>query len=479
MRGARTPDVPSTLLPSITGRRSAPALTAPAPTEAQLRAILGVATSVPDHGRLRPYRFVIVAGEARRRFGAALRQAALDADADPATIAKASRKPLFGPLQVVIIASPRAHATVPPWEQELTAGLTGYAMELAAAALGVGAAWKSGHHLDGEPLRRLFALAPGERLLGWVNLGTTTTSGKPPTPEATAMRPEPKVTSLRSDPLMSVDELAARLEEPGLRVCDVRWYLGDPDRGPREHREGHIAGAIRIDLETDLSDHEAPGALGRHPLPDPVAFTRRMAVLGIGSGDIVIAYDDGSGAPAARLWWMLDALGHRDVRVLDGGMAAWHAAGLPLTSGAEPARASATLDLATTWSRTIDRDALRERLGSLTLLDVRAAERYRGEVEPVDPIPGHIPTAVNAPASASLGAAGRLLHRDALAERFASLRAASGTVVVSCGSGVTACHTALAMRVAGLDDPLLYPGSYSDWVNAGLPVATGREPGRA
>ena len=128
------------------------------------------------------------------------------------------------------------------------------------------------------------------------------------------------------------------------------------------------------------------------------------------------------------------------------------------------------------WPRTIDREELRERMDELTLLDVRAAERYRGEVEPVDPVPGHIPGAISAPSTGNIGPDGTFLPADELEARFESLGAATGEVVVSCGSGVNACHTALAMRVVGLPDPVLYAGSYSDWVNAGLPVATGREP---
>ncbi len=463
---------PSDAVRFITDRRSAPALTTPAPTDAQLRAILGAATSVPDHGRLRPYRFVVIAGEARRRFGAALRQAAEAAGADPVTIAKAPRKPMFGPLQVAIIASPRAHPTVPGWEQEATAALTGYAMELAAAALGLGAAWKSGFHLDGEPVRRLLAMAPGERLLGWVNLGTTTTSDKPDKAEA-APRPAPSVTELHADPLMSVQELASRLDEPSLRVCDVRWYLGDPARARREYLEGHIPGAILIDLDRDLADPDAPDARGRHPLPVASAFTARLGGLGIGTDDVVVAYDDSAGMTASRLWWMLDALGHRSVRLLDGGIAAWRAAGHPVVAGAESPRPAATLELATAWPRVIDRTTLRDRLGSLTLLDVRAGERYRGEVEPVDPVPGHIPTAISAPGAQLVGDDGRMRRPADIIEWLASVGAHTGGVVVSCGSGVTACHTALAMRVAGLEDPLLYAGSYSDWVNAGLPVVQG------
>jgi thiosulfate/3-mercaptopyruvate sulfurtransferase len=470
------PTDPQRVLDLIIGRRSAPALTTPAPTRDQLRTMLAAAVSVPDHGRLRPYRFVVVEGEARRRFGAALRDAAIAAGADAPTIAKAVRKPMFGPLQVAIISSPRPHATVPIWEQEATAALTGYAIELAASALGVGAAWKSGRHLDEEPVRRLLALGPGERLLGWVNLGTTTVSLKPERPED-AMRPPPDVSELRPDPLISVEELAARRDDPSIRVCDVRWYLGDPDRGRREYLEGHIPGAIAVDLESQLSELGAPGSFGRHPLPDPATFAARMGGLGIATHDVVVVYDEGSGTTAARLWWMLDALGHHGVRVLDGGIAAWRTAGEPLATGDEPARTPASLALAGSWSGVIGRDDLRARLGAVTLLDVRAGERYRGEVEPVDPVPGHIPTARNAPSAGNIGPDGRLLGSDALRARFEPLDDDPTPMVVSCGSGVVACHTALAMRVAGLPDPLLYAGSYSDWVRSGLPVATGPEPG--
>ncbi len=191
-----------------------------------------------------------------------------------------------------------------------------------------------------------------------------------------------------------------------------------------------------------------------------------------------MAYDDLGGWVAARLWWMLDVLGHQDVAVLDGGIAAWTAAGLPLTTDV-PAYPAADLRLADTWARTIERDALRARLGSLTLLDARAGPRYRGEIEPIDAVAGHIPTAVSAPTDGNLGADGRFLAPAALAARYRDARGrrAGRDVVVSCGSGVSAAHLALAMRAAGLPDPLLYPGSYSDWTQQGFPVATGPEPG--
>jgi thiosulfate/3-mercaptopyruvate sulfurtransferase len=188
---------------------------------------------------------------------------------------------------------------------------------------------------------------------------------------------------------------------------------------------------------------------------------------------------------------MLEALGHPRVAVLDGGIAAWRTAGLPLTTdvlshpaAAWPAaRPSRPLPgpwppLPDAWPCTIDRAALTPRLGTLTLLDARAAERYRGEIEPVDPVPGHIPTAVSAPTASFLGPDGRFLAPEELAARFAALDAAGARpVVVTCGSGVNACQLALAMRVAGLPDPLLYPGSYSDWSRAGMPIATGDAPG--
>jgi thiosulfate/3-mercaptopyruvate sulfurtransferase len=203
-----------------------------------------------------------------------------------------------------------------------------------------------------------------------------------------------------------------------------------------------------------------------------------MAELGIGDEHLVVAYDDVGGWVAARLWWMLDDLGHRRVAVLDGGSQAWLAIGGAMTTEA-PDVPAASLHLAPAWSMVIDRDGLRDRLGSVRLLDARAGARYRGEIEPIDAVPGHIPTAISAPTDDNLGPDGRFLPVPALLERYRLLGAdgPSGEVVTSCGSGVSATHHALAMRAAGLPDPLLYPGSYSDWTQSGLPVATGPEPG--
>lgn len=294
-------------------------------------------------------------------------------------------------------------------------------------------------------------------------------------------------------PIISPEDLAARMDEgtADLRIVDVRWYLGQPrGTGRAAYEAGHIAGAIHLDVDGELTGREGPG---RHPLPDPGEFTAALALAGIGDGDTVVAYDDVGGWVAARLWWMLEDLGFgADGRgaalVLDGGLPGWLAAGLPLSTEV-PELPPATLHLAAAWRRVVDREELKPRLGSLLLLDARGGPRYRGEIEPIDPLPGHIPTAISAPVDGNLGTDGRFLPAAELQARFRGLRAEAATaglaaasrpdsaVVVSCGSGVSSCHDALAMRIAGLPDPILYPGSYSDWSTAGEPVATGSAPG--
>lgn len=248
----------------------------------------------------------------------------------------------------------------------------------------------------------------------------------------------------RAMPLISPEALLAGIGDPDLRIVDARWYLGQPGRGRAAYEIGHLPGAVHLDLDADLSGPQGPG---RHPLPDPANFARRMGEVGIGSGHLVVGYDDVGGWVAARLWWMLERLGHRRVRVLDGGLRAWLAAGGSLTT-ARPAWPAAQFGITGGWTGTIDRDALRARLGQVVLLDARAAERYRGEVEPIDPVAGHIPTAISAPLEGNLAPDGRFLS-----------------------------PAALAMRLAGLPDPTLYVGSWSDWSRASYPVATGPEPG--
>jgi thiosulfate/3-mercaptopyruvate sulfurtransferase len=322
---------------------------------------------------------------------------------------------------------------------------------------------------------------------------------------AMAPPPEERIGS-PTRPLISIAELAALVDDPRLRIVDVRWYLGKPGKGREAYEAGHIPGAIFLDLDEDLADLEGFGAPGRHPLPTAEAFAARLGAAGIGDDSLVVAYDDAGGWVAARLWWMLDNLGHnrrRDasgaVAVLDGGWRAWEAGGLPVSRETHAFR-SRELHLADRWTNVIVREELRGGLGDVTLLDARAAPRYRGETEPVDPVAGHIPTAVSAPWDANLGDDGRFLGPAALRETYATLGVATETtdsgdagaadagaaaagaaaardVVTSCGSGTSACHHSLAMRVAGMRDPILYVGSYSDWSRSGMPVATGPEPG--
>jgi thiosulfate/3-mercaptopyruvate sulfurtransferase len=288
----------------------------------------------------------------------------------------------------------------------------------------------------------------------------------------------------RTSPLIAAADLLARVRagQPDLRIVDCRWVLGQPEAGRLAYEAGHLPGAVHVDVGEDLADPAGYGAPGRHPLPAPAAFAATMRRIGLRDSDFVVAYDDVGGWVAARLWWMLETLGHEAVVVLDGGAQAWVAAGGELTTDRPspvPSRPD-ELHLGDRWGGVIAREELRARLGEVVLLDARAAPRYRGETEPIDPVAGHIPTARNAPTDGNLAAAaGAFLPAGQLAERFRSLGAdgSEGPVVTSCGSGISATHHALAMRVAGLPDPILYVGSYSDWSRSGEPVVTGPEPG--
>jgi thiosulfate/3-mercaptopyruvate sulfurtransferase len=281
----------------------------------------------------------------------------------------------------------------------------------------------------------------------------------------------------RRSPLISVTELHEVLGEPHVRVADVRWYLGRPEDGRAAYANGHIPGAVFVDLDADLADHNGYGAPGRHPLPSPHAFALRMGELGFGSDDLIVCYDDSVGAIAARLWWMLDNLRHRGgVAVLDGGIQSWIAAGYEITTD-EPHLPEARIELASDWSNVIEREELARRLGTLTIVDARAAQRYRGEVEPVDPVAGHIPTAVNVPLTNNLDSSGKFKSPAQLRIDYGDVVRDGTPTVLQCGSGTTACHGIIAMRLAGLPEPLLYVGSYSDWSRTGMPVETGSEPG--
>lgn len=270
-----------------------------------------------------------------------------------------------------------------------------------------------------------------------------------------------------TSPLIGVDELSARLGE--VTVLDVRYRMGGPP-GPDEYAAGHVPGAAFVDLDTALA--APPSSRGRHPLPDEDVFVRAMRAAGVGDARPVVVYDDWAGHAAARCWWLLRFHGHPDVRVLDGSWAAWRAAGLPVETGA-PAPAAAPGDFTARPGAMPAVDAATVQ-GTGVVVDARASERYRGEVEPIDPVAGHIPGAVNVPTARNLGADGRFLPAAELAATYAEVGAVPGAdVAVYCGSGVTAAHDVLALELAGVT-AALYPGSWSEWVaDPDRPVETG------
>lgn len=267
-----------------------------------------------------------------------------------------------------------------------------------------------------------------------------------------------------------VVDLTWLADHPDAVVVDVRWYL-DGRSGLDAYADGHIPGAQWVDMNTALAGPASPES-GRHPLPTPEAFAQGMRHAGVHDDSVVVAYDDAGGAQASRLVWMLRLLGH-DAAVLDGGLQAYRGvlargAVRQGTEGTFTAKAWVPADLAT-----ID-DACTNAL----VLDARAGERYRGETEPVDARPGHIPGALSAPFVKNLTADGYFRSPEELRERFAALGVADAAAVVCyCGSGVTACHNLVAMAHAGLGNGRLYPGSWSQYAASERPVATGPEPG--
>lgn len=254
-------------------------------------------------------------------------------------------------------------------------------------------------------------------------------------------------------------------------VLDCRWSLADPTAGRRAYEEGHIPGALYASLDGDLSDMSVNDA-GRHPLPTKDEFVRTLERLGVGDHDDVVVYDDMDGAIASRAWWLLRWVGHETVSVLDGGFPAWVAGSSAVEAGwIEPVPATHTIG--DTSMPVVDRHGVASRSEGTLLLDARSADRFRGDVEPLDPAAGHIPGAQNAPYAGNL-AGGSLRPPEELANRFEVLGVRANTkAIVYCGSGVTACHDILAMEVAGLGTATLYPGSWSDWSAAGGDVATG------
>jgi thiosulfate/3-mercaptopyruvate sulfurtransferase len=267
--------------------------------------------------------------------------------------------------------------------------------------------------------------------------------------------------------LVGPEQAAAHLADPRLRIFDCRYELARPAAGREAWLRSHLPGAVHVDLHHDLAGPTTARS-GRHPLPAAVDFAARLRSWGVDDDSLLLAYDDASGLWAARFWWMTAIwLGHRHVALLDGGLRAWTGLGLPTTTDAQPTPATGNFTARADASRIADADATAAAAldpeGSV--LDARAGERFRGEVEPIDPVAGHVPGAINLPASSVTGPDGRFLAPAALAQAFgASLGSVSPAATIAmCGSGVTACQLLFAMEYAGLPGARLYPGSWSEW----------------
>jgi thiosulfate/3-mercaptopyruvate sulfurtransferase len=280
-------------------------------------------------------------------------------------------------------------------------------------------------------------------------------------------------------PLVDVDTLARHLGEPDWVVVDCRFTLTDPAAGRAAYERGHISGARYAHLDEDLA--RPPGTLeGRHPLPDPQRFAATLGRWGVDRNSTVVAYDEASGAVAARLWWLLRWLGHARSAVLDGGLAAWTGAGQPLsqeTPRIEPRRYEPRQPGARGLVTT--REIAAGQSSEDLLVDARAEPRYRGEQEPIDSKAGHVPGAHNRPFSANVTTSGVFRPAAKLRAELTELLAGRdpNRVIAMCGSGVTACHLLLAMEVAGLAGGRLYAGSWSEWIrDPERPIRTGAEP---
>ena len=284
---------------------------------------------------------------------------------------------------------------------------------------------------------------------------------------------------MNQGPLIQAEDLAERLEDAALRIFDCRFDLARPDAGRAHYDDEHLPGAVHADLNRDLSVPQTPGS-GRHPLPTPSAFETQLRRWGVSGDSVIVAYDDGNSMYAARLWWMLRWLGHEQALVLDGGMRRWMQLGLPLDETI-PSRPPGNFVARPHPQLVVDAQQVlaASRDSTSLILDVRAPERFRGDVEPIDAVAGHVPGARNHPFTSSLDADGRFLPaaqlRAALEQRLGGMPA-QGTVAM-CGSGVSACHLLLAMDIAGLPGAPLYPGSWSEWSRDPMrPVARGEAP---
>lgn len=278
--------------------------------------------------------------------------------------------------------------------------------------------------------------------------------------------------------LITAEQLHAQMAQPGLILLDCRFSLEDPAYGQHSFSAGHIPGAQFIDLEKDLSAPVIRGKTGRHPLPEPGQLIQRLRQLGVNNDSTLVLYDDGPSSFAARCWWLLAWLGKRDgVLILDGGLNAWKAAGYELTTE-EVQLPPGNLDGRPHNDMLLTAEDVAAMLNDadVTLLDARGLPRFRGEVEPIDPVGGHIPGAVCMPFSDNLDSNEHFLSPQQLRKRFEAVigNHAPESVVAYCGSGVTACHNLFALSLAGFPLPRLYAGSWSEWItDPQRPVATG------
>ncbi|KRB88558.1 sulfurtransferase [Noviherbaspirillum sp. Root189] len=278
--------------------------------------------------------------------------------------------------------------------------------------------------------------------------------------------------------LISAQDLARHYQDPAWVIIDCRHDLTNPDAGADAYAGGHIPGGRFANIDTDLSD-KSPGPhgefRGRHPLPQPTAFVETLRRWGVNHSSQVIAYDAHGGMFAARLWWMLRWVGHEAVAVLDGGLAAWQALGLPLSTDAvAPARGNVEPHYPIVTTANVDDVLANVKNPVRTIIDARAPDRFRGENETLDPVGGHIPGAKNRFFKDNLTAEGRFKSSNELREDFSALVTSPETIIMQCGSGVTACHNLLAMEIAGLSGAALYPGSWSEWcADPARPVAKG------
>lgn len=280
--------------------------------------------------------------------------------------------------------------------------------------------------------------------------------------------------------LISADELAARIDD--CVIVDCRHDLFQPAKGATDYAASHLPGAVFLSIDHDLAGPKGDGRSGRHPLPDPATLRARLESIGLSDDRQLVVYDADTGSFAGRLWWLARWIGHQAVAVLDGGFRAWREAGYPLSADVPAPRAGGSLS---------ERPALASSLGAADLLadlphrrrlviDARAPERWRGDTEPLDPVGGHIPGALNRPLQLNLRPDGRFKPAEVLRQEFEALLAGRdpSQAVHSCGSGVSACHNLLAMQHAGLVGASLYPGSWSEWcADPSRPVAHGGEPG--